>query len=120
RDKVAGTIREIQDGKLSLTSADTKLDIPLSRVTQIYFADTSTNSLPRSPWEIRAFLVGGGVVALDLDRWSQQEVTGKSRNFGRLTFHPASFRQVQFNLARSKVGEDDLGTPGSDLWDAAE
>jgi hypothetical protein len=116
RDKVSGQLRSVRDGKLSVVAGQNALEIPLSRVTQIHLANPAANLPPNGPWQLRAYLAGGGAVALDLERWNDEEVLGLSSNFGHVGFHPDTVRQLRFNLQRSK-GEagDDGGTTG--FWD---
>jgi hypothetical protein len=117
RDKVSGQLLELQDGKLSILTGHSTLDIPLSRVTQIHLAHPETNLPPAGPWQTRAYFAGGGSIALDLARWNGEEVLGESSNFGPVTFHPESIRQLRFNLHRSK-GEPGEREDASDFWDA--
>ena len=104
RDKVFGKVVNLEETKATVETKQTKLDIPLERVTQIRFAksDSVTNTLPN---EVRASFPGGESVVFKLDHWSPTEVKGTSRTFGPLSFDPKNFRQVQFNLSRGNPEE---------------
>lgn len=104
RDKVFGKLVALQETKASVETKQTKLDIPLERITQIRFAraDAETNTLPE---EVRATFPGGESVVFKLDQWAAGQVRGTSRTFGKLHFDPKNFRQVQFNLNRPSADE---------------
>jgi hypothetical protein len=104
RDKVFGKVVNLEETKATVETKQTKLDIPLERVTQIRFAksESATNMLPN---EVRATFPGGESVVFKLEQWSPSEVRGTSRTFGPLSFDPKNFRQVQFNLGRGNPEE---------------
>jgi small nuclear ribonucleoprotein (snRNP)-like protein len=115
RDKVAGNLGNLQNGKLKFSSGDTPkpLEIPLERVTEIIFARAVTNQIERDPWEIRAMVSGGEKLTFDLQKWDTTEIVGTNRSFGRIALDPQTIRLVQFNLDKRK-------TPASqkaDDWD---
>jgi hypothetical protein len=116
RDKVGGKLLQVGDGKLSIDTGHTTLDIPLSRVTQINLATPKLDPHQPDPWQIRAYFAGGGTITLDLERWNEQQVHGKSRNFGQISFSPEAVRQLRFNLLRSR-GSTDEKNDAADLWD---
>ena len=112
RDKVFGKVLALEPGKATVEAKQTKLEIPLERVTQIRFAknDSETNTVPG---EVRASFPGGESVVFQLEEWSTNQVTGTSRTFGPLTFDPKNIRQIQFNLeTQSDSGSDE---PGKEL-----
>src|SRR5262249_37824280 len=91
--------------KATVTTKQTRLDIPLGRVTQIRFSRPggSTNAEPQ---EVRASFPGGETVVFDLQKWEGGEVKGLSKTFGPLAFDPKNIRQVQFNLHRAQNGAE--------------
>jgi hypothetical protein len=99
RDKVFGKVLSLEETKATVEAKQTKLDIPLERVTQIRFAkgNAETNM---TPGEVRVSFPGGESVVLAMDKWDATEVKGTSRTFGPLAFDPKSIREVQFNLNR--------------------
>jgi hypothetical protein len=101
RDKVAGSITGLKDGKAIIEAKTSKLEIPISRITQIRFAH-ETNAIPAwSPKLVRASFPGGESLSFELEKWDENQVSGQSRTFGQLTLNPLSIRQLQFNLGRS-------------------
>ena len=50
-------------------------------------------------------------MALQVERWDDQQVTGSSSNFGKAKFSPAAFAQIQFNLDKQKT-EPEMIEPG--------
>ena len=118
-DMVSGVVEEIRDGKLRVMARQTKLDIPLTRVTQVFFAREQPKEPDGPPWEIRVDVAGGGTVAFELDEWNTQQVFGRSANFGPLTFKPESIRQIQFNYSKTQLmGE--LSSSNEEIWDLDE
>lgn len=109
RDKVVGTLQTIQDGKLTLAIPQTTLDIPMQRVTQILFGPHSTNAPAQKPWEIRVNVAGGGTVAFELEKWGEEQVAGRSVNFGQVALNPHSIRQIQFNSNQPKPAAEGPG-----------
>lgn len=116
RDRVVGEFQKVEDGKISIKTKQTNLDIPLSRVTQIRFAEKKNSEAPPRPWDVRASFPGGESVAFELVKWDLDGVTGKSPIFGAVNFKPRSIRQLQFNLARASA-IDNGDTPEADFPD---
>lgn len=108
RDKVFGKVLTLEETKATVQTKQTKLDIPLERVTQIRFAkaNAETNTAPD---EIRASFPGGESVVFTIDKWDATEVTGTSRTFGPLAFDPRNIREVQFNLNRAAAQDENDG-----------
>ncbi|HVY71849.1 MAG TPA: hypothetical protein VHH73_18095 [Verrucomicrobiae bacterium] len=104
-DRVQGALGVLSDGKIGFEAAQTKLQVPVERVTQIYFGGTNQVAMGRTPWETRTFLAGGGNVSLTLEKWDEHQVSGRSANFGPLSFNSQSVRQIYFNLARQAENE---------------
>lgn len=120
RDKVSGVLSGFRDGKILMAAAQTKLEIPMQRVTQIFFGARNTNRVARSPWEVRAFFSGGGSVSLQLEKWTRQQLAGSNPDFGQLVFDARSIRRLQFNLDRAKAG-DELANPEDETkWELDE
>lgn len=101
RDKVVGKVDALEQEKAIVTTKQAKLDIPLSRVTQIRFGRDGGNT-NSAPDELRASFPGGETVVFKLDKWDGAEVKGTSQTFGSLAFDPKNIRQLQFNLHRTQ------------------
>jgi hypothetical protein len=106
RDKVTGDVIGLHEGKATISTKQTKLDVPISRVTQIRFAHGTNEVVTFSPGEVRASFPGGETLSFELDKWNGTQVSGKSRTFGQLSFDPRSIRQLQFNLNRSLTAQE--------------
>jgi len=119
-DKVSGMLHGLRDGKLAVAAAQTKLDIPIQRVTQIVFGAGSTNAVARGSWEIRAVFSGGGSVSFQLGKWTEQQLSGTNPNFGSVLLDPRSIRQLQFNLDRKRVTAEEAGVDRESTWDLDE
>jgi hypothetical protein len=119
KDKVVGKVKGLGENKLLVQthtldapatgdkpSEGRALQIPLSRVTEIYFANTQEAPDKQSPWAVRASFPGGETISFQLEKWSAGEVTGISGNFGPVAFNPRAIRFLQFNPARVEQKND--------------
>ncbi len=106
RDRVIGDVQSVREGKLRITTPQTSLEIPMQRVTQLVLGRTNSPPSNSSPWVVRAHVAGGGTVAFQLDQWRLDQVSGTSATFGRLALNPQSIRQLQFNLDKMKLAND--------------
>jgi hypothetical protein len=120
RDKVGGVLKSMAAGKLNMSLPQTSIDIPLDRVTQIFFRESAPNMVVPAPGEIRAYFSGGVTVALQLEKWDDEQVSGTSLNFGRMAFSPQTIRQIEFNLDRPKASTPDGLVSGEEIWDFDE
>jgi hypothetical protein len=119
KDKVVGKVKGLGENKLLVqtrtldaaaseksTNEARVLQIPLSRVTEIYFANTQETPDKQSPWAVRASFPGGETISFLLDKWTAGEVTGMSGNFGPVAFNPRAIRFLQFNPGRIEQTTD--------------
>lgn len=117
RDKVIGDVVEIRDGKLVASVEQTNLEIPLGRVTQVYLAQKESGPVASKPWQIRVDVAGGGRVSFELEKWTDERISGRSTNFGLVALNPESIRQIQFNPGRSATAAQEAK---NDTWDFDE
>ena len=87
-----------------METAQGKLDVPLTRITQIQMAGTNRAARASVPWDVRAYFAGGGSVSFQLTGWNQEKITGNSASLGQIALGSKSIRQIQFNLERQKDG----------------
>ncbi len=119
RDKVSGKVIKLRDGKLNIQTPASSLEIPTERVTQIFFGNLATNSNAHSPWEIRAFVSGGGRISFALEKWSAEKVSGRNENLGNISLSSQSIRHIQFNLGKSKA-DPELDASEDPTWEINE
>ncbi len=105
RDRVIGEFQKVEEGKVSIKAKQTTLDIPLSRVTQIRFAEVKNPESSTNAWDVRAAFPGGESVAFQLLKWESDGVSGTSPIFGAVKFKPRSIRQLHFNPSRAAATE---------------
>ena len=118
RDRVSGKLGVLRDGKLTFKTPETPLEIPLQRITEVNFSSDRAAVTNRTPWSIRALLSGGEKFTLDLEKWSEQQIAGTNRNFGRVAFPTESVRHLQFNFGQAK-GNPDSTNSSNEPWDTA-
>jgi len=101
KDKVAGKVEGFSEGKLKVQAHSTSLQIPLERITEIYFAKSRAHPEKPSPWTVRAAFPGGEAISFQIEKWTLNEVLGHSGNFGSVAFSPKTIRFLQFNSERA-------------------
>jgi hypothetical protein len=116
-DKVTGKVQRLKENSLSVETALAPLEIPLARVSQITLASPTSSFAAGKPWELRAFFAGGGTVAFQLESWQDQKISGRSGNFGPVSFDPRCIRQLQFNLDRPRPIVEEMEILDQDVWD---
>jgi hypothetical protein len=109
----------LEESKATVEAKQTKLDIPLERVTQIRFAKAGavTNTISG---EVRASFPGGESVMFTMEKWNGTEVKGTSRTFGPVVFDPNSIREMQFNLSRPEDDRQGEGTVDAQFLEGGE
>ena len=120
RDKVSGKVMGMRDGKLQFASKEAVLEIPLARITQIFFANTAANLATRSPWEIQAMVSGGGTISFALEKWGNDKVSGQNKTFGKISLNSRSIRQIRFNPGKPKLTSDEMDTVEDLIWEGDE
>ena len=120
RDKVSGKVTGMRDGKLQFASKEASLEIPLARVTQIFFANMVTNPVAPSPWEIQAMVSGGGTISFALEKWSADKVSGQNKTFGKISLNSRSIRQIRFNPGKSKLTSEEIDPVEDLIWEGDE
>ncbi|HEX7862401.1 MAG TPA: hypothetical protein VF773_18835 [Verrucomicrobiae bacterium] len=118
RDKVFGKVLSLEETKATVEAKQTKLDIPLERVTQIRFAK-SEGETSTFPGEVRASFPGGESIVFTMDKWNESQVSGQSRTFGPVAFDVKSIREVQFNLdSQERTGTSDANNVDAQFLEA--
>lgn len=97
RDRVLGKVRSLADGEVSVETKQTRLDIPVERVTQIQFAEGEEAAAPESEGLVRASFPGGESLLFELESWGDGKVAGTSGIFGPVAFSPNRIRQITFS-----------------------
>jgi len=120
RDKVLGKLKGLHDGKLQFATKEAALDIPLPRVTQVFFANDATNMAASSPWETQALVAGGGTISFALEKWSNEKISGQNKSFGKISLNTDSIRQLRFNPGKSKRQSEDMQAVEDLIWEGDE
>lgn len=96
KDRVTGEFVGVAGDKISVKTRSGTLDIPMARVTQIRFAEQPESKTAEVPWEVRASFPGGESIGFQLEKWTAEQVVGKSDIFGPVQFKPETIRQLVF------------------------
>jgi hypothetical protein len=107
-DKVSGKVLKIENGAIKFQASYADMDIPLTRVVEVVFAENTMERARRNQFDAKFTLCNGGVVTLDLEKVQSDEARGKSENFGALALPLSAARELEFNLYAEKVRENDL------------
>lgn len=104
-DRVSGQVKSIQQGKVSVMSAVAPLEIPLERVTELYFSNENSERARRLAADVVAVFHDGGRVTVALDELTEKSLNGHSENFGKVAFDRDSFRELQFHIYDEDRGQ---------------
>lgn len=110
KDRATGLLQGIRDGRVELTTAGNKLEIPLTRAALIAFpAIAGPGLLPIGGVEVT--LHRNERLTLTLEKWEGQTITAVSPVFGRLTLKPEAIRSLRFNPMAARGAGDEWGGP---------
>ena len=95
---VHGKLKRIDAGKAIIATANGDVEIPVPQITSIMLA--TPGGIPPKPAEtdIRAYLFGHGHVTLQFNAWDEKGAGVTSPDFGKATFLPGVFIQLEFNV----------------------
>jgi hypothetical protein len=114
-DKVSGTLESFRDGKFTISTGASPLNIPFGRVTEIEFPRKHSEPEIKMVQPVRATFAGGGSLLFQIERWTAEGATGMSPYFGRATFAPDAFESVELypdfskTVSASKTDSNDAG-----------
>lgn len=95
-DRASGSIATIQDGVITMTVLDRKLEIPFTRAKELAFARERSTKPETSALDVHAFFTRGGSLSLQVEKWDAQSFVATSPIFGKATFHPRAFNRLEF------------------------
>jgi hypothetical protein len=104
--KISGAVNAILDGLVSVETAAGLAQIPLDSVTGIDFARHPGTPPKGSAANVRATLVQGGTLTLELPNWRPDAVEVASPDFGKASFDPAAFSRLRFLPPEGKSTEE--------------
>jgi len=107
-DKVSGTVMTIDEGTIKFKASYADMDIPLTRVVEILFAENKQERARRNQFDARFTLVNGGIITFDVESILSDEANGQSENFGSLRLPLSAARELELNLYTEKQESDDL------------
>jgi hypothetical protein len=97
-DRVIGNVKGIRDGKLRIEAAGTVLDVPVTRVKQVELASAPPASKTDEQTVRAYFTSGAGSLTFNLEKWTGDELSATSENFGTARFKPEAFSRIVFDL----------------------
>lgn len=110
QDRATGLLPGIRDGRVELTTAGSKLEIPLTRAALIAFPANAGPGLPPIGG-VEVTLHRNERLTLTLEKWEGQTITAVSPVFGRLTLKPEAVRSLRFNPSAPRGAGDEWGGP---------
>lgn len=116
RDEVPGKLKSMDGRTVVINSLGADLTIPLERITRVALTKPEAKPEAKRPWEVRAHFAAGAAVSFDLHQWEGSTLTGRSRNFGPVTFDSQYIRRLQFNLGTSQKTSDTNAGGADQLW----
>ena len=108
-DRIAGPVKRIEDGRMSIEAAGTTLEIPMLRVKQVELAAAKSEQTQPGPNSVRAHFAATGSVTFEIEKWTPEGLVVRSENFGPATFNPDAFARIEFDLnSGEREGEQPL------------
>jgi hypothetical protein len=95
-DRASGNIATIQEGVISMTVLNRKLEIPFTRAKELAFAREKSTRPNSMPADVKAFFTRGGSLSLQVEKWDSESLIATSPIFGKATFHPRAFNRFEF------------------------
>jgi hypothetical protein len=95
-DRASGNVATIQDGVITMTVLDRKLEIPFTRAKEIAFAKERSTRPNPLPVDVHAYFTRGGSLSLQVEKWDPESLVATSPVFGKATFHPRAFTRFEF------------------------
>jgi hypothetical protein len=95
KDKLAGKLLGVKEGKVQIKTAFADLNIPLERVSRFSLVSAKTAPVATAN-ATRLYFKDFGRVTLNLERWNDQTVEGTSSVFGQSKINTAALKLVEF------------------------
>lgn len=100
-DTVVGTVEEINDQLMSLSTPHTPVQLPLKLIRSIDLKNLTENAPIMKSNDVIARFHTGGWVILDLHSITSTSITGYNQAFGTATFSLDAFSSIEFNIYNS-------------------
>ena len=102
-DVMTGNLQSIGKDMMSFKSDGFgEVNVPLEKVSTIYFARDTVVTPPTPANSVRATLAGSNRITGIIKTWKGNQVTLTSPVFGEATFDASIFRRVEFNLGKPR------------------
>lgn len=97
-DRVTGRIESFKDGKLTVLTEDTKLEIPWQRIKQLEYPGKLLATSQNEPVTALGYFQSGAPLKFNLQRWDEKGIHLENSEFGNAVFNPAAFSRIRFNF----------------------
>lgn len=98
-DQVSGAIQSISDGIVTMSVADSTLDIPWDRLRQVSFSWNLADRPPLDPADVRIHIGSEAILTCQLESWTTQQALASSLTLNKITLEPTAFERILFNPA---------------------
>jgi hypothetical protein len=106
-DQVSGTVKSITNGQIALTTSFAEMNVPVERAVAVELASATSERARRQAGDVEAFFLDGRKLTVALDKLDEQQFTGTSENFGRMTAALGAFRRLRFHIYEKREAESD-------------
>ena len=103
------SVESIASGKLTATTTNGPVEIPIDEVSSIDFAHHAVEPSQAHGATVRAVFVQGGTMTFTLESWRPNEMIVRSPDFGKAKINPAAFSRLQFVIPEKKPAEGPKG-----------
>jgi hypothetical protein len=107
--KVSGVIESIANGKMTASTTNGPVEIPLTEIKSMDFAHRPANPAQTPAATVRGTFAQGGALTFILESWKPGEMIIRSADFGKAALNPAAFTRLQFLVPEKKTPEGPKG-----------
>ncbi|MGC9036611.1 MAG: hypothetical protein ACP5K7_12385 [Verrucomicrobiia bacterium] len=95
-DAVTGSVKEFKNDKIIVQTQLGNMEIPISRISQIYFSIIGRDPVLRKIDEVSALLNKNATLTLKIQRWEGDHLVATSPMFGELKIPLWAFKTIVF------------------------
>ena len=102
-DSIAGEVKAIQDGVITLKTSFDEVKFPITRLKNITLPPVPLAEPKRMAGDVRGSFADGTSLVFRLDGVQGQRIKGYSQNFGSAEFDMKAFTRLEFNIYSAKL-----------------
>ena len=96
-DEIPGTVGKVKDGRITVETEFTPINIPLERINFLNLGDKREEPKKYSQ-DVRAWLYEGGYITLRLDSFKDGKINGYNQAIGNVSLDFSAFYKIDFQI----------------------